>query len=106
MLSNAIWIMPTADRSAATGTATVYYRCGSQSGKAATTVSSELSEGEFDDLTIEFILAEIELYRRARISKQKNAARNLKKYFDAGQIATIEHELGERAHTELARTLL
>lgn len=106
MLSNAIWIMPTADRAAAAGTATIYYRCGSQSGKAAVTVASDLSDDEFARLTTEFVVAEIETYQRAKASRQKNATRNLKKYFDEREIAAIEHGAGEPAAAALARTLL
>jgi hypothetical protein len=105
MLSNAIWMMPTADRAAAPGTATIYYRCGSQAGKAAQSVSADLSEPEFAELTAAFVAAEIEVYRRAQASRQKNAARNLKKYFDAAEIAVIESGHGQ-ASADLARTLL
>jgi hypothetical protein len=106
MLSNAIWIMPTADRSAAVGTATIYFRCGSQSGKAASTVSSETTEVDFASRTADFIAGEIEIYRRATAKKQKNSARNLKKYFDAAQIAIIDRDIAEHSNAEIAAALL
>lgn len=106
MLSNAIWIMPTADRAAAAGEATIYYRCGSQAGKAATTVSSDLGEAEFAERTAAFIAAQIDVYRLAKASRQKNSARNLKKYFDAAQVAVIESRSDQLPVVELALTLL
>jgi hypothetical protein len=106
VLSNAIMSMPTADRAAAAGTATVYFRCGSQAGKPAATVSAELSQGELDELTVAFVAAEIETYRRAVASKQKNASRNLKKYFDKAHIARIDRGIVEGSTTETALLLL
>jgi hypothetical protein len=106
MLSNAIWIMPTADRSAPTGQATIYYRCGSQAGKPAVTVAADLSEAEFAEQTIGFIVAEVEVFRKARGSRQKNSARNLKKYFDAAQVTTIEQLAGDLPDREIALSLL
>jgi hypothetical protein len=89
MLSNALWIMPAADRSSAPGTATIYYRCGSQQGKPAVVVDAALSEPDFVGMTGAFVLREVSLFRAARSARQKNFARNLKKFFDEGQIATI-----------------
>jgi hypothetical protein len=106
VLSNAIWIMPTADRASLPGTATIYYRCGSRAGKAATTTSGDLSDDEFNKLTMEFVTREIQIYRRARASNQKNSARNLKKSFDQREISIIEQDAGETAAAVLARTLL
>jgi hypothetical protein len=106
VLSNAIWILPTADRSAAPGTVTIYYRCGSQAGKAALATSSGLSDSEFADLTTEFVAREIEIYRRAKASNQKNAARNLTKYLDQHEISIIERDAGQTLAAELARILL
>ncbi|MCU1551038.1 MAG: hypothetical protein JWR36_1598 [Glaciihabitans sp.] len=90
MLSNRIWIMPTADRASRPGTATIYYRCGTQRGKPAREVSATLTEVEFNQLTAEFIQAEVGVYSAAVARKQKNSARNLRKYFDSPDIATIE----------------
>jgi hypothetical protein len=106
MLSNAIWIMPTADRSAAPGQATVFYRCGSQAGKPAATVPDDLGEPDFTERTVAFIVAEIEIFRKAKSSRQKNSSRNLKKYFDAAQVAQVEHRAGELSDRELALELL
>jgi len=90
MLSNPIWIMPVATRSAAPGVATIFYRCGSQQGKPATSVAADISEAEFTAATAEFVVEQIAVFQKAASSKQKNAARNLKKYFDAREIAAIE----------------
>jgi hypothetical protein len=94
MLSNSLWIMPTSTRSNAEGTATIFYRCGSQQGKKARDAPSDLSQADFDTLTAGFVAAEAETYRKARATKQKNANRNLKKYFDAREIALIEEHEG------------
>jgi hypothetical protein len=106
MLSNRIWIMPTADRSAAPGTATVYHRCGSQQGKPAIEVASGLGQPEFDRLTTEFVAREIEVYRKASKARQKNANRNLKKYFDDGDIRVIEEKAAESSVDQIAALLL
>jgi hypothetical protein len=105
MLSNRIWIMPTADRSAAPGSATAYFRCGSQQGKPAREVPSTLAQTEFDRLTTEFVTAEIETYRKARKGKQKNASRNLKKYFDEHDIRFIEERAGDLSSDDIAHLL-
>jgi hypothetical protein len=65
-----------------------------------------VTQGEFDDLTVEFIAAEIEIYRRAQSSKQKNSNRNLKKYFDAREVVKIERESEAASDIDLGRTLL
>jgi hypothetical protein len=106
MLSNALWMMPTADRAASTGTATIYYRCGSQAGKAAQSVSAEITAEEFAALTAGFVVEQIEIYRRAQSARQKNAARNLKKYFDSREVAIIEHAATDVPVAQLAHSLL
>jgi hypothetical protein len=106
MLSNRIWIMPSADRASAPDTATIFYRCGSQRGKPVRTVASSLDESGFAQLTAEFVFAEITLYRKARAGKQKNAARNLKKYLDADDIRLIEDRDGVLSLEEIVQLLL
>lgn len=69
---------------------TVFYRCGSQQGKAAQTAPVTLTEEELNALTVEFVAHQIDQFRAAQASKQKNAARHLKKYFDSGDIHLIE----------------
>jgi hypothetical protein len=90
MLSNRIWTMPTATRSEAPDTATIYFRCGSQQGKPVRAVDSGIDQGEFDRMTVEFLEREIAIYRTAAASRQKNAARNLKKYLDADDVRKVE----------------
>jgi hypothetical protein len=90
MLSNRIWNMPTSVRSEAPGTATIYFRCGSQQGKPVQTAPSDVEQAEFDRMTAEFLLGEITVFAKARKSRQKNASRNLKKYLDAPDVARIE----------------
>jgi hypothetical protein len=106
MLSNRIWIMPTADRASGPDSATIFYRCGSQRGKPVRTVSSSLAESDFNQLTAEFVLAEATVYRKARAGKQKNAARNLKKYLDAEDIRLIEDREGVLSLEEIVSLLL
>jgi hypothetical protein len=105
MLSNRIWNMPTATRSEAPGTATIYFRCGSQQGKPAKSVASDLPQEEFDGMTVEFLSNEISAYLKARAAKQKNASRNLKKYLDADDIRSIEDRGGELAVEDVAKLL-
>jgi hypothetical protein len=90
VLSNSIWSMPQSTRAGVAGEATVFYRCGSQQGKPAATVPEDTTGEELTRLTVEFVTAQIELFRAAQASKQKNAARNLKKYFDVSDIHLIE----------------
>ena len=101
MLSNRIWNMPTATRSEAPGTATIFFRCGSQQGKPARVVSSDIQQEEFDRMTAEFLAGEISTYRKAVAARQKNAARNLKKYLDADDIRRIEQSEGTQIAAEL-----
>lgn len=81
--------MPEATRSNAAQRATIFFRCGSQQGKAAQDVDADLTEDDFTRLTIEFVLTEAREYATAQAKNQKNATRNLKKYFDAAQISLI-----------------
>lgn len=97
MLSNSIWSMPQSTRAGEAGTTTVFYRCGSQQGKAARSVADTVSQEELFDLTVEFVAEQIEQFRAAQAGKQKNAARNLKKYFDSGDIHLIENAGDEDA---------
>jgi hypothetical protein len=90
MLSNRIWNMPTATRSEAPGTATIFFRCGSQQGKPVKVVAADIEQKEFDRLTVEFLTAEIAVYRKASAARQKNAARNLKKYLDGDDVRRVE----------------
>lgn len=90
MLSNSIWSMPQATRAGEAGTATVFYRCGSQQGKAARTVPDTITEDELTRLTTEFVADEITQFRSVKARKQKNATRNLKKFLDARDIHLIE----------------
>jgi hypothetical protein len=106
MLSNRIWIMPTADRASGPDTATIFYRCGSQRGKPVRTVDSSLDQSALNQLTAEFVFAEVAVYRKARAGKQKNAARNLKKYLDADDIRLIEDREGALSLEEIAELLL
>ncbi|MDQ1543536.1 MAG: hypothetical protein QOK08_1174, partial [Actinomycetota bacterium] len=46
------------------------------------------------------------VYRKARAGKQKNAARNLKKYLDAEDIRLIEDREGVLSLEEIAELLL
>jgi len=101
MLSNPIWIMPAATRSNAPGTATIFYRCGSQQGKPARSVAADIDVSAFTEATAEFIIEQVAVFQKAQSSKQKNAARNLKKYFDEREIAIIE-ALGEPLTTDQA----
>ena len=103
MLSNSIWSMPQSTRAGEAGTDTIFYRCGSQQGKAARSVTGIGTEEELAALTIEFVTAEIEKFRAAKASKQKNASRNLKKYFDASDIHLIENADGEDASSLASR---
>lgn len=82
--------MPQSTRSAVAGETTVFYRCGSQQGKAATAVPDDITQDELARLTVEFVAAQIDLFRTAQASKQKNAARNLKKFLDASDIHLVE----------------
>jgi len=94
------------DRASNDDTANVYYRCGSQQGKLADRVPAGISEAEFAVLTERFVATWLEDYRRLRESRQKNATRNLKKYFDAAQIATIVEGINRVADESLARSVL
>src|SRR5665213_2691510 len=106
VLSNAIWMLREVDRASNDDTANVYYRCGSQQGKLADRVPAGISEAEFAVLTERFVATWLEDYRRLRESRQKNATRNLKKYFDAAQIATIVEGINRVADESLARSVL
>lgn len=97
MLSNSIWSMPQSTRAGEAGTATIFFRCGSQQGKAARTVADTITEEELTGLTIEFVATEITQFRSAQARKQKNAARNLKKFLDARDIHLIEESDAEDA---------
>lgn len=97
--------MPTADRAVAEGTAVVYFRCGSQTGKPALTVPANTTQPELDERTVDFLVGEISTYRQAVAGRQKNAARNLKKYLDADDIRRVE-ELGETDARAAALSLL
>jgi hypothetical protein len=105
MLSNRIWNLPTSTRSEVPGTATIYFRSGSQQGKPVRTVPSDIEQAEFDRMTVDFLLTEIAAYRKASASRQKNAARNLKKYLDAGDIRSIEDRGGELSVDDVAGIL-
>jgi hypothetical protein len=105
VLSNAIWSMPEATRSNPDQRAVIFYRCGSQQGKPASKVAADLGEDAFTQLTIEFVLAQLDEYSRAQAKKQKNASRNLKKYFDAPQIELIAAHNGQ-LDAEQVRSLL
>jgi hypothetical protein len=105
MLSNRIWNMPTSVRSEAPGTATIYFRCGSQQGKPVRSESSGLDQAEFDRMTAEFVLGEITVFAKARKSRQKNASRNLKKYLDAPDVARIEAREAEWTLEDVAKLL-
>jgi hypothetical protein len=106
VLSNAIWILREVDRASNDATANVYYRCGSQQGKLADRVPAGISEEEFAGLTERFVLTCLEDYRRLRASRQKNATRNPKKYFDVAQVATIVESIDQVADESLARSML
>ena len=106
MLSNRIWIMPRATRAGDADTATVFYRCGSQQGKPARTVPADIGEADFTALTVEFVLAEASTYAAAASAKQKNATRNLKKYFDTGDVRLLEERRGIITGDEVVRLLL
>ena len=86
--------MPTSDRASSPGRATIFYRCGSMRGKPAREVSATLTQVEFDRVTAEFLVHEIEVFRAATSARQKNATRNLKKYLDADDIVKIEQRGG------------
>jgi hypothetical protein len=103
VLSNSIWSMPQSTRAGVAGEATVFYRCGSQQGKPATTVSDDLTEEELARLTVEFVAAQIDLFRAAQASRQKNATRTLKKFLDAGDIHLVEASAQEDAHAVATR---
>jgi hypothetical protein len=105
VLSNAIWIMPETTRSNGLERAVIFYRCGSQQGKPASEVPADLGEDAFADLTVEFVLAQVQEYAKAQAKKQKNATRNLKKYFDGPQIQLIVAHGGQLA-VDQVRTLL
>jgi hypothetical protein len=106
VLSNAVWIMPEATRSNAVGRATIFYRCGSQQGKPADDVSSDLDEDDFARRTVDFVLQQAHEYATAVSKKQKNATRNLKKYFDGPQIALIVAHNGQLDAEQVASLLL
>jgi hypothetical protein len=95
--------MPQSTRAQVVGETTVFYRCGSQQGKPATSVADNTTEEELARLTVEFVADQIMLFRAAQASKQKNAARNLKKYFDVSDIHRIEQAGQDDAHELAAR---
>jgi hypothetical protein len=106
MLSNRIWILPRATRAGDQDTAEVFFRCGSQQGKPARTVPADITPDDFTALTAEFVLAEASTYAKAVAKKQKNATRNLKKFFDAGDVALLENRRGVITIEEIERLLL
>jgi hypothetical protein len=106
VLSNTIWILREVDRASNGATANVYYRCGSQQGKLADRVPAGIGEAEFAVLTERFVRICLEDYRTSRASRQKNATRNLKKYFDAAQVATIVESIDRLPDESLARSIL
>ena len=98
--------MPEATRSSAVGRATVFYRCGSQQGKAAHDVAADIGEDDFTRLTVDFVLAQAQEYAIAQAKKQKNSTRNLKKYFDVQQVALIVARNGQLDADQIVSFLL
>lgn len=98
--------MPSATRAGDQDSATVFYRCGSQQGKAATTVPAGISPEAFQQLTVDFVRAQADAYRTAIAAKQKNANRNLKKFFDAADIHLLEDRRGDISDEEITTELL
>jgi hypothetical protein len=105
VLSNRIWSVPQSTRAGEAGTVTVFYRCGSQQGKAARAVPATLTEDELTALTVDFVAEQITQFRAAKASKQKNATRHLKKYVDSGDIRLIEESDADDAR-DLARSIV
>ncbi len=97
--------MPQRNRAGGDVAAEVLYRCGSQQGRAATQLPLATSEAEFEAATLAFVVAQLADYRVLRRSKQKNPARNLKKYFDRDDIRVIE-DAADSDDEDLARRLL
>jgi hypothetical protein len=98
--------MPETTRSNGEGRAVAFYRCGSQQGKPALDVSADLGEDAFTELTVEFVLTQVREYATAQAKKQKNATRNLKKYFDGPQIELIAAHNGELSTDQVKSLLL